>query len=442
MATTESLVRPTEPRIAAHFEDLADALPGRDLEWLARRRAEARADFRRMGLPTTKHEEWRYTPLRELAETDFAVRADDTDIPELRDHPLLGIEGYRLVFRNGRFAEDATRGTCPEGVRVERLADALGRNDPLVRDHLGQYAKAHEHPFVALNTALFEDGVVVHVAKNANVKSPIHLVFASKSGGRPFATHPRVLIVVESGAEATVLESHLGFGGAYFSNPVVEVVIGPNAKLEHTKVQDESLDAFHIATIDGLQFGDSAFTSNSVQYGAKLGRTDLNVFLNGQNVECWLNGVYVGSGAQLLDNHTRLDHAMPNGNSFEVYKGILDERANGVFNGKIYVHQDAQKTDAKQTNQALLLSRNATIETKPQLEIFADDVKCTHGATVGQLDAEAMFYLRSRGIPMATAKSLLTYAFASEVLERIGNEAVREITERMLYAKLGGGFPA
>lgn len=442
MATTETLARPGEPRIAAHFEELADRLPGRGLEWLARRRAEARADFLRMGLPTTKHEEWRYTPLREFAETDFAVRASTNDIPELDRHPIFGIEAFRLVFRNGRFEADATLGTCPEGVRVERLADALAREDPVVRDHLGQYAKSHEHPFVALNTALFEDGVVIHVAKNAVVARPIHLVFASKAEDLPFATHPRVLIVVEPGAEATVLESHLGFGGTYFSNPVVEVVVGANAKFEHTKVQDESLDAYHIATIDGLQFGDSVFTSNSVQYGAKLGRTDLNVFLNGQNVECWLNGVYVGTGAQLLDNHTRLDHAQPNGNSFEVYKGILDERSNGVFNGKIYVHQDAQKTDAKQTNQALLLSGNATIETKPQLEIYADDVKCTHGATVGQLDAEAMFYLRSRGIPEPTAKSLLTYAFASEVLERIGNESVREITERMLYAKLGGGFPA
>ncbi|MCW5943098.1 MAG: Fe-S cluster assembly protein SufD [Fimbriimonadaceae bacterium] len=442
MATPDTLARPEEPLIAGHFSAVADRLPGRGLGWLERQREQARADFRRLGIPTTKHEEWRYTPLRDFSSIDFAPRAIACDVPELASHPIYGIEAFRLVFKNGVYDPDGGLGECPMGVRVLRLADALAQEDPLVRDHLGQYAKAHEHPFVALNTALFEDGVVVHVSRNAVVETPIHLVFASKTSHAPFAAHPRVLIVVEPGAEATVLESHLGFGGVYLSNPVVEVIVGENAKLEHTKLQDESLEAYHIATIDGLQGSDSVYTSNSVQYGAKLGRTDLNVFLNGQNVECWLNGVYVGMGSQLLDNHTRLDHAQPNGNSFEVYKGILDERSNGVFNGKIYVHQDAQKTDAKQTNQALLLSRNATIETKPQLEIYADDVKCTHGATVGQLDAESTFYLRSRGIPEATAKSLLTYAFASEVLERIGNEAVREITERMLYAKLGGGFPA
>ncbi|GMV88219.1 MAG: Fe-S cluster assembly protein SufD [Chthonomonas sp.] len=411
---------------------LLESAPGGP-EWLQRLRDEGRSAFLRIGIPTSKHEEWKYTNLRDLAELEF------TDAPQNAPaSPWDGTESEAgATFENGRLV----RWQGAKGVTIEPIAECIANDCPGVREHLGQYARPTEHPFVALNTAVFEHGVVVRIAKDAQVEKPIHLRFVNGAADRPYVTNPRVLVVAERGSEAFILESHYG-EGVYFANPVFEVKVEENAHLEHVKVQQESSEAFHIATIEGHQEANSVYHTVSASFGARLSRNDWNVYLNGQNVETRLYGAYVGMGEQVSDQHTRLDHAQPNCNSFEVYKGILGDRASGVFNGKIFVHQDAQKTDAKQTNQALLLSPTATIDTKPQLEIYADDVKCTHGATVGQLEEEALFYLRARGIPFDVARSLLTYAFASEVLDHITHEQVRDQVERALYEKLGGGFPA
>ncbi len=243
-------------------------------------------------------------------------------------------------------------------------------------------------------------------------------------------------MVLGEGAQARLVESYVGLGGAAFVSPVTEVVLGRGAILEHTRFQQEDLETVHIATTAAHQAADSTFTHNNVNFGGRIARNDVNVWLDGEHTETSLNAANVGTGEQVIDNHTRIDHAKPNCHSFEVYKTILRDRATGVFNGKIFVYEDGQKTDAKQTNQAILLSPTAAMNTKPQLEIFADDVKCTHGATIGQLREDALFYLRARGVPKAEAESLLVYAFAAEVLEKIQVEAVREALERVLFEKL------
>jgi Fe-S cluster assembly protein SufD len=241
---------------------------------------------------------------------------------------------------------------------------------------------------------------------------------------------------MEEGAQASIIESYIGLGGTYFTNAVTEAVLGPASMLDHTKFQNEGPDSVHIATVASHQAGTSTLTSNNINFGGHIVRNDVNVWLDGEHTETWLNGASVGLGTQVIDNHTRIDHAKPNCHSFETYKSILGGHAAGVFNGKIYVYEDAQKTDAKQTNQAVLLSPTAVFNTKPQLEIFADDVKCTHGATIGQLRGEAMFYLQSRGIPKKQAEALLVYAFAAEVIEKIPVAAVRDALEKLLFEKL------
>jgi Fe-S cluster assembly protein SufD len=326
-------------------------------------------------------------------------------------------------------------GELPAGVRVGSLADAIEQSPGLVETHLGRYAGFREQAFVALNTALFRDGAFIYVPRGKVVESPIHIVYLATQDERPIASHVRNLYVVDENAHATIVESYAG-AGRYFTNTVTEIVVGVNANLDHYKVQQESESAYHVATQQLEQAGPSVFTSHSISFGGALVRNDINGRLGGEHIESTINGLYVVNGRQHVDNHTAIDHAMPNCNSHELYKGIMDGSSTGVFNGKIFVRQDAQKTDAKQTNQNLLLSRDAVIDTKPQLEIFADDVRCTHGATVGQLDSDALFYLRSRGIGEAEARSMLVYAFARDVLDRIKIEPLRLGLEETLLKKL------
>jgi Fe-S cluster assembly protein SufD len=268
------------------------------------------------------------------------------------------------------------------------------------------------------------------------VKTPIHLLFLGVPGGGPVAAHMRNLFVVEENAQATIVETYSG-EGVYFTNGVTEIALDQDANLDHYKIQIESEEACHVATQQLEQAGPSVFTSHNISFGGALVRNDINSRLGGEHIESTINGLYVVNGRQHVDNHTAIDHAVPNCNSHELYKGIMDGRSTGVFNGKIFVRQDAQKTDAKQTNQNLLLSEDAVIDTKPQLEIYADDVRCTHGATVGQLDADSLFYLRSRGIGLAEARAMLVHAFASDVLNRIKLEDLRERLEEALLRKLG-----
>lgn len=428
-----------------NFDDLKGLLSTVGPESVQALRQRSLEAYRAVGIPTRKDEEFKYLPLGRLAETDFQPAYGATvDRASLEAVPLGDLEAATLAFVNGEYApEISTPYALPEGVVVCSLQEALESGDEraISRIHTvaplhGKLGSSNDTRFADLNAAYLADGAFVFVPKGVAVRTPIHLVFLTKADHGPLAAHPRALIVIEEGGEAKVVESYVGVSGEYFNNSVSEVVLGPRAILEHTKVQIETSTAVHIATIAVHQETESVYTGTNVSFGGSICRNDINAWVDGEHCETWLNGAYVGNAQQLLDNHTRIDHAKPNCRSFEVYKGILADRSVGVFNGKIFVYEDAQKTDAKQTNQAILLGPNATVNTKPQLEIFADDVKCTHGATVGRLSAEATFYLRSRGLPEPEARAMLVVAFAAEAFQRISIAPVRETLERLLTEKL------
>jgi Fe-S cluster assembly protein SufD len=396
-------------------------------------RQAAIARFAELGLPTPRDEEWRFTPLTALTRTPFEYAAPGPHGLTAADVERLAVPtgGCRVVFVNGHFAPDLSDlGGLPAGVTVASLARTpFGELEP----HLARYADFQQHAFTALNTAFVRDGAVISLPKGKVVGRPIHLLYLATAPDAARMAHPRTLIVAERESQATVVESFVGLGEeVYFTNAVTEAVLGENAVIDYYKLQQESRQASHVHTLQIQQGRGSNFASHAVTFGGGLARNEINAVLAGEGCECTLNGVYLAGGTQLIDNHTRIDHARPHCASHEVYKGILDGRARGVFNGKIYVHPDAQKTDAKQTNQTLLLSEDAVIDTKPQLEIFADDVKCTHGATVGQLDAEAIFYLRSRGIGRDEARNMLTFAFANDVIGRVKVEPLRARLEELL----------
>jgi Fe-S cluster assembly protein SufD len=400
--------------------------------------------FSEVGLPTIKDEEFKYISLRELDETRFVAAYGATvGREELASNPLAAFEAYTVVFVNGQYAPElSTVQVLPEGAFIGSIEDAFEQGIPAVTQ-LGRIATlegrlgtTNDERFVHLNNAYLSEGACVYLPKGTALEQPVHILYLSKADHGTFAAFPRTLIVLEQHSDAKIVETYLGLQGTYFNDAVTEVFLGKDGMLEHTLYQAETGDAFHIKTVATHQEEGSIYTSNNANFGGRLVRSDLNVFIDGEHTETWLNGASIGTGHQIIDNHTRLDHAKPNCNSFEVYKSILRDRATGVFNGKIFVYEDAQKTDAKQTNQGILLSPTATFDTKPQLEIFADDVKCTHGATVGQLRSDAMFYLRQRGIPEKQAQALLVYAFAAEVLEKISISVVREALEKVLFDKL------
>jgi Fe-S cluster assembly protein SufD len=381
-----------------------------DPAFLVKLRQEAIERFAALGFPTLEDEDWRFTPLAPLTRTPFE-RAEKRGMSA----------GYV--------------GSLPPGVIVCGLMRALADHPTLVEPHLARYADFEDHAFAALNTAFLGDGLFVYLPAGAVVEAPITLNFVAEPSGSSLAWYRRVLVVAGRNSQATICEKYSGQHGApYVTNAVTEIVLDEGAILDQYKVQQERGDSFHVATTQ-VQLGRSSnFSSHNLTFGGRLTRNNVNVYLGGEGGECTLNGLYVGDGEQLIDNHTRIDHAKPHCASHELYKGVLDGKSHGVFAGRIYVHQDAQKTDAKQTNQTLLLSDDAVIDTKPQLEIFADDVKCTHGATVGQLDAESVFYLRSRGIGQDEARALLTFAFANDVVGRIKIEPLREELEKLLFA--------
>jgi Fe-S cluster assembly protein SufD len=394
------------------------------------------ARFAELGFPGPREEEWRFTSLAPLLKVPFELGHDE----EARDpHRHLRAEDRRVsqvLTVNGSRPFVQHRGvTPPRGVIVSSLAEALQTHPTLVEAHLARHADYKAQTFTALNTAFLRDGAFVYVPPGTVVEHPIHVRFLVAGSGRPTVWHRRCLIVMGDNSQATFVESYEGPPQAvYFTNAVTEVVLGENAVADHYKLQREGGDAFHVATMQVAQGRSSNFSSHSIGLGGAFVRNQVNAVLGAEGCECTLNGLYQATGTQLVDNHTVIDHAKPHCASHELYKGILDGKARGVFNGKIFVRQDAQKTDAKQTNQTLLLSDDATINTKPQLEIYADDVKCTHGATVGQLDAEALFYLRSRGIGRDQARSLLTYAFANDVVRRIKVESIRNHLVQTLLA--------
>ncbi len=428
--------------------------------WIREIRKAAISRFSELGFPTTRLEEWKYTSVASIANVRFSraehARAGLT--PEaLALTTLEEVACAQLVFVNGHYSRELSSfRSLPEGVKAESLAKTLDSDPSSIEPHLARHASYHDHSFVALNTAFMNDGAFVYVPRGSVVEQPIHLLFVStapfdSAQDRPFdsaqdrpgtavVSHPRNLVVLDDGSHAMIVETYIGLGSdVYFTNVVTEIVGGKNAVIGHYKLQRESEAAFHIATVQAHLDRSSNFSSHSIDLGGALVRNDVNAVLDGEGVECTLNGLYIVAGRQHVDNHTRIDHAKPHCSSRELYKGVLDGKSRGVFNGKIYVHKAAQKTDAKQTNKNLLLSQDAVINTKPQLEIYADDVKCTHGSTIGQLDQDAMFYLRSRGIGLAAARSLLTYAFASELVSRIKVEPMRTRLENLLLTRFRDG---
>ena len=415
---------------------------GGEPAWLTGVRQAAADRFRALGFPTPKNEDWHYTSVAPIAEADFRPsRSAGGDVRSGALAPYLFSSAWpTAVFVNGRFAPElSTLAALPAGVRVLDLATALRDEPSLVERHLTKYAGFEEHAFTALNTALMADGAVVHVARETVAETPVHLLFVTDALGARTAAHLRNLIVVERHAKAAVLESYVALGDAsYFTNAVTEASVADGATLTHYKVQRESQRAFHVGTMETRQARDSHFVSFSFAVGAALSRTNVYTVLGGDGCGATLNGLYMVGGDQHCDHQTRIEHAEPNCYSRELYKGLLDGASRGVFNGKVYVHPVAQKTDGKQENHSLILSDKAQVNTKPQLEIFADDVKCTHGATIGRIDERSLFYMKSRGVSAPVARQLLVYAFAADVLETIEQPELREGLEALALERFTG----
>ena len=406
--------------------------------WLDELRTRGAARFAALGLPTVRDEEWRFTNVSPLGAIDF-LPADP--VSGTADH-LAGFAyadaPVRLVIVNGRFDTTLSRTKgLPAGVQVGSLAAAMNGHADIVQRYFGQLADFSSRSFTALNTAFVQDGAFLHVPEGVVVETPIHILFMSGADAATVMSHPRTLLVAGANSQVRLVESYVGVPGrTYFANVVSEMFVGENAVVDHYRVQQESIEAYHIASLHAHTARSATFSSHSFSLGGKLVRNDAFAILDGEGGDCTLNGLYLADRDRLIDNHTTIDHAKPHCGSHEVYKGILGGTARAVFNGKIIVRQDAQKTDAKQTNRALLLTDGATINTKPQLEIFADDVKCTHGAAIGQLDDDAIFYLRARGLTFADARDMLIHAFAGQILERVQIEPLRDALEAELFAQL------
>ena len=420
------------------FAQALERRPQGGPRWLDDLRGRGAARFAALGVPTVRDEEWRFTNVSAIGAIDFAAAGQISGAAERLNGFAYTDAPVRLVIVNGRFDTTLSRVKgLPGGVVAGSLAVALKDHADVVQRYFGQIADFTGRSFTALNTAFVQDGAFVYLPDGASVDTPIHIVFVSGADGATVMSHPRTLIVAGAGAQASVIESYIGTSGeTYFNNAVTEVFVGENAGVDHYKVQQESLDAFHIASLFAHTSRSSRFSSHSFALGGRLVRNDAIAILDGEGGDCTLNGLYLADRERLIDNHTTIDHAKPHCGSHEVYKGILGGTARAVFNGKIIVRQDAQKTDAKQTNRALLLTDGATINTKPQLEIFADDVKCTHGAAIGQLDDDAIFYLRARGLTYAEARDMLIHAFAGQVLDGVRIEPLRAALETELYDQL------
>lgn len=413
----------------AHFAEWNQIMSAHEPAWLRARREDAFSRFAALGFPTSREEPWRFTPIAPLLSIPFRLAVERPRVSLSREWLAPYGEGaaQHLVFLNGHFvgsfppAERQPDGFFAAGIR------ALVREDPArLEPYLARSVEQASHAFEALNAAFLTDGAFVHIRRGAILEKPIHLLFLAVGDGEPFVTHPRNIVFVEENSQVTLIESYVGLhDGLSFTNAVTEIYAEENAVVDHYRVQRESRAAFHMATVRIWQRRMANVSNFSVVFGAALSRTDIAALLKGEGAECTLNGFYLARDRQLVDHHTVIEHAAPHGTSREFYKGILDDHARGVFDGTIRVHPGAQKTDARQVNKNLLLSTEALVNTNPRLQILADDVKCSHGATIGHLDEDALFYLRSRGLDMESARQILTYAFASDILREIRLDALR-----------------
>jgi Fe-S cluster assembly protein SufD len=434
-----------EPYLTAH--DAFAARAAGSPRWLRERRARARDRFAAVGFPTTRQEAWRFTNVAPIAEGDFrpseAPPAGAADLVR-----RVAVDGaVRLVIANGRFAAALSDlRHLPKGLRLASLRDGVRDETDGIEPNLGAVCDTASHPFAALNTAFLDDGVFLSIAPGARLDVPVHVIVVTGDGAasslpalKPSGplSLPRVLILAGDSSDAQIAQTFVGPDGeVYFTSAVTEVIVGRGARMRLYTDQRESARAFHVLNLQVQVGAGAAFESHAFALGARLMRHDIGVALLGEGADCTMNGVYLADADRLMDTHTSLDHAVPNCTSHELYKGILAGRARGVFNGRILVRPDAQKTDARQTNRALLLTEEAQVNSNPQLEIFADDVKCTHGAAVGQLDDEALFYLRARGLTFAEARDMLLHAFASEVLDGFGIEAMKATLGSAMFAAL------
>lgn len=443
---TATIDKPLDAWLADFDAFERERLKGRE-NWLTPARKAAIARFAELGFPTIRDEEWRFTNVAPLVKTRFArpdARGDSRPNVTL-DHlrPYLFGDGVaaRLVFVNGRFTPELSRlGEIPKGLTVASIAEGMATHGKLLEADLARHVNLAHNAFAALNTAFITDGAFVRVARGAVIEHPIHALYVTTPGAGPTVQHPRNLFVAEESSQSQLVESYVCLGqGKYFNNAVTEIVAHGNAQVEHYRLQRESEQAFHISTLRTQQDRSSRVTSQSLSIGGGLVRNHIHAMLDGEGADATLNGLFITHNDQHVDHHLRVEHAKPHCTSWEFYKGLLDGKSRGVFTGRIFVHQIAQKTDAKQSNDNLLLSREAHVDTRPQLEIFADDVRCTHGATIGQVDEDAMYYLRTRGFPLEAARSLLVYAFAGECLGQIGIPPLRNQVQKVILERLPHG---
>jgi len=445
-STTRTAIGDGERYLAAFARQEKE--PSVRRSWTLPLRREAIARFEEIGFPTLQDEEWRKTSVAPILQIPFAPQPAPATNGFTRDV----IERYtfepwdctHLVFVNGHYTPSLSRlRPLPAGVVVEPLTAALETRRGEIEPHLGHQADGRTHAFAALNTAFLQDGAYVHVPDGIDLEEPLHLLFISTSRGEPMVSYPRNLIVAGKGARVSIVESYVGpHHDQYFTDAVTEIVAGENAAIDHYKLQRESERGYHVAVVKGVLGRYARLGSWNISLGGALVRNDLGVLLDAEGGEVTMDGLYITGGTQHVDNHTLIDHASPHCASHELYKGVLDDRSRGVFDGTIIVRQDAQKSDAHQTNRNLLVSENALVDSTPRLQILADDVKCTHAATIGQIDEDQMFYLRSRAIGKEAARNLLIQAFVSEILHGVKIGPIRAGLECLLFTRLRKGHGA
>lgn len=428
-----------------NFKDFERSLNGESSQPIHKLRKNAIENFSELSFPTTREEEWKYTNIAPLLKYNFKPVDPNEKAREITKDQLnkfllaeqSGSENFEpnlLVFINGHFSEElSSTKNFEKNIVVGNISNAINEHSSIIEKHFGKYADFKDHIFTALSTAFTKDGVFIYVPQGKIVEYPIHILFLMDSRQEKLLIQPRNLFVAEENSQVTIIEHYASLDeNIYFTNSVTEVVVEKNAVIDHIKLQEESTKAFHVARMEVDQERNSNFTSHLISTGGDISRNDFNARFNDEGGECMLNGLFMLNGTQHFDIHSLIDHAKPHCNSHEHYKGILDDNSRGVFNGKVMVRKDAQKTNAFQENNNIILSDNALINTKPQLEIFADDVKCSHGATIGQLDNDAKFYLNTRGIGDEAAKSILIHAFAIDVIKSIKIDAVRKYLEKIL----------
>jgi Fe-S cluster assembly protein SufD len=427
-----------------NYESFENSLNGDKLNSISGLRKDALKTFSELDFPTIKDEEWKYTSIAPLLQHNFIPVTEKKNLTkdQIKNFLFDGLDSNVVVVINGQFSEELTSlNEIANGVTVKSIAKAISENSPLIKKHFGKYADFSKHIFTSLSTAYTRDGVLIHIPEGKIVEQPIHILFITSSEDEKLLIQPRNLFVAEAGSQSSVIEHFVNINSnIYFTNTVTEIVVGENAVFDHVRLQEENKSSFHIGRMDVDLERSGNFTSHFISLGASLSRNDFNARFNDEGGECTFNGLFLTEGSQLFDAHTLIDHAKPHCNSHEHYKGILNHKSRGVFNGKVIVRPDAQKTNAFQENNNIILSQEALVNTKPQLEIFADDVKCSHGATIGQLDKEAMFYLKSRGLGEETARSILIHAFASDVIKSVKVLPVRNYIEEILNDKFNKSF--